>query len=118
MDALREIEFDGIFAFKYSTRPLTAAASMDDHSDVIKSQRLAEILDIQDGITLNLNKNLENSLQEILVEGTSETNSTMLTGRTRTNKIVNFRGNSSQITSIMKIKIVKAKKHSLLGSLV
>jgi tRNA-2-methylthio-N6-dimethylallyladenosine synthase len=118
MKALKEIEFDGVFAFKYSTRPRTAAASMDDHSDAIKSQRLREILDIQDGITLKLNKNLENSILEILVEGISENDSTMLTGRTRTNKIVNFRGNSSHITSIMKVKIVKARKHSLLGSLV
>jgi tRNA-2-methylthio-N6-dimethylallyladenosine synthase len=118
-EALEETEFDGIFAFKYSSRPGTAAAAMDNHiSDETKSQRLTEILDIQDAITLKINHNLENTIQEILVEGVSETDNAMLAGRTRTNKIVNFSGNSSHLKSIIEIKIVKARKHSLLGSLI
>lgn len=118
MEALREIEFDGIFAFKYSPRPGTAAASMTNQlNETVKSDRLTELLDIQDSITLKRNKLIENSFQEVLVEGKSETDLSMLTGRTRSNKIVNFRGDEALIESIIPVRIAKARKHSLLGSL-
>ena len=87
--ALKQIEFDGIFAFKYSPRPFTKAAEMSGHvEDSLKSDRLNEILTLQDGITFQKNKALVGTVQEILIEGESETNSEKLTGRTRSNKIV------------------------------
>jgi len=114
--ALTELEFDGIFAFKYSPRPGTAAASMDGHiREEVKSARLSEILEIQDAITLRRNWSLINTLQEILVDGFSETDRTMLSGRTRSNKIVNFRGDSSLIGTLTRVRIAEARKHSLFG---
>lgn len=116
INALKSIEFNGIFAFKYSPRPGTAASSMDGQTnDEIKSERLSEILKVQDDITMNLNHNLIDAIQEILVEGESETDNSMLTGRTRTNKIVNFSGNKAYIGKLINVRIVEAKKHSLKG---
>ncbi|HXX56416.1 MAG TPA: tRNA (N6-isopentenyl adenosine(37)-C2)-methylthiotransferase MiaB [Thermodesulfovibrionales bacterium] len=113
---LKEIEFDGIFAFKYSPRPGTAAASMDGQvMGEVKSRRLSEILELQDTITLKKNGGLSNTVQEVLVEGYSETDLTMLSGRTRGNKIVNFMGDSSLIGSLAMVRITEAKKHSLEG---
>jgi len=115
VEALKEIQYDGLFAFKFSPRPGTKAAILDGQvPDGIKTERISEILEVQDSITLKLNKSLENSILEILVEGTSETDETMLTGRTRSNKIVNFKG-SSPAGSIVGVKIVRARKHSLDG---
>jgi tRNA-2-methylthio-N6-dimethylallyladenosine synthase len=94
IEALKEIEFDGIFAFKFSPRPLTKAALMPSHlPEDIKDARLSEILTAQDDITLRKNRSIEGTLQEILAEGESETDPEKLMGRTRTNKIVTFARN-------------------------
>jgi len=90
---LREIEFDGIFAFKYSSRPGTKASTIEKQIDEdIKSQRLYEILDIQNEITERKNKLLIGSDQQILLETVDSDERGLVTqGRTRTNKIVNCR---------------------------
>lgn len=115
VNTLREVEFDGIFAFKYSPRPGTKAALMFDTEKNIKSDRLAEILEVQDGITLKINKKLENTVQELLVEGISGNDETMLSGRTRTNKIVNFTGDAAINKGLVFVRITEAMKHSLKG---
>jgi len=116
--ALEEIEFDGIFAFKYSKRPGTKAVSLDGHIDEkTKSRRLAEVLSIQEEITYRKNKTLEGSIMEVLVEGRSETDPEKITGRTRTNKIVNFYGDDSHIGRLLNLRILEAKQHSLYGEI-
>ncbi len=114
--ALVEIEYDGIFAFKYSKRPDTKALHLTDHVDEnVKSQRLSEILKMQEVITHKKNKLLEGEILEVLVEGVSETDDNKLTGRTRTNKIVNFYGDIIDTGNFVMIKILEAKLHSLYG---
>jgi tRNA-2-methylthio-N6-dimethylallyladenosine synthase len=116
VEAISELKFDGIFSFKYSRRPQTRALELPDHIDeTIKSRRLAEILDLQVSITYDINKALEGEILEILVEGISSNDSAKLTGRTTTNKIVNFSGDESDIGRLMKIRILRAQQHSLFG---
>ncbi len=115
-NALKEIQYDGIFAFKYSKRPGTKALDFPDHLDEqIKSERLARILDLQETITHKINKSLEGEILEVLVEGASNNNPDRLTGRTRTNKIVNFPGDTSDIGELINVKIIEAGTHSLYG---
>jgi tRNA-2-methylthio-N6-dimethylallyladenosine synthase len=117
--ALKQIEFDGIFAFKYSPRPFTKAAEMNGHvEESLKSDRLNEILTLQDGITLQKNKALVGTVQEILIEGESETNSEKLTGRTRSNKIVTIPKACSRKGAVVCVEITRSRKHSLEGTLV
>jgi len=114
--ALKEIEFDGIFAFKFSTRPGTKAAGMKGHlRDEMKSKRLSEILEVQDDITTKKNKSLEGTTQEILVEGESETDKEKLTGRTRTNKIVNIPKIDIVKGKLINVEIIRGRQHSLEG---
>jgi tRNA-2-methylthio-N6-dimethylallyladenosine synthase len=116
LKSLKDIEFDGIFSFKFSPRQGTRAAAMDCQvDDGVKSTRLTEILQVQDCITLKLNKKLENSIQEVFVEGLSDTDKDMLTGRTRSNKIVNFRGEGNLKGKVVDVKILRPRKHSLEG---
>lgn len=116
MKALREIEYDGVFAFKYSPREGTVAAKMERQLDEkVKLRRLQEILNIQDEITLKINKKLEGTIQEVLIEGISKSSPNMSTGRTRTNKIVNLPNNGASPGSIICLRIIEAKKHSLVG---
>jgi len=114
--AISELKFDGIFSFKYSRRPQTRALELPGHIDeIIKSRRLAEILDLQVSITFNINKALEGEILEILVEGISSSDNAKLTGRTTTNKIVNFSGDENDIGRLIKVRIVRAQQHSLFG---
>jgi len=116
--ALKEIEFDGIFAFKFSPRPGTTSAQMQSQlAEGIKSARLSEVLDVQNEITARKNKSLEGTIQEILVEGGSGTDKEKLTGRTRTNKIVNIPKVDIEKGTLVKVEITKGRQHSLEGKL-
>jgi tRNA-2-methylthio-N6-dimethylallyladenosine synthase len=118
LEALKEIEFDGIFAFKFSARPRTKAAGMEEQlAEEIKSERLSQILKIQDEITEKKNRSLEDTIQEVLIEGESETDKGKLTGRTRTNKIVNIPNPNKEIEKglLISVKITKGRQHSLEG---
>ncbi len=118
IQALKEIEFDGIYAFNYSPRPGTKASLMEDHlDDDEKSSRLSEILDLQGNITEQKNKKLEGTFQEILVEGFSEKSKNILTGRNRANKIVTIPLEKRiKQGDIVTVTITRAHRHSLEGS--
>lgn len=127
LSALNEIRYDGIFAFKYSPRPGTRASDFDRQiPEKTKNQRLTEILQLQDEITSEKNKALEGTFQQVLVEGLSEHNGAnpldseekQLTGRTRTNKAVNFEGPLSLTGEIVTVRIIEGKRHSLKAELV
>lgn len=116
VSALKLIEFDGIFAFRYSPRPGTPASSIKEQlPEELKLRRLREILEVQDQITLKKNKSLEGQVLEVLVDEAQENGATMQRGRTRTNKIVNFPGDSSLQGRLLDIRIVQGNKHSLVG---
>jgi len=55
--------------------------------------------------------------EEVLVEDTSKNSKEDVTGRTRTNKIVNFRGNKKLIGETVSVVIKNAYLHSLRGEL-
>ncbi len=116
VNALKSIEYDVIFAFKYSPRKGTKAFDMENTvSDDEKSERLYRVLEIQEEITYKKNRKLEGTIQEILIEGPSDTDKTLLSGRTRTNKIVTLPDSGEEIGSLISVMIVKARRHSLLG---
>jgi tRNA-2-methylthio-N6-dimethylallyladenosine synthase len=116
LKALKEIEFDGIFAFKFSSRHGTKASEMGEHlTEEEKSERLNEILILQDEITKRKNKSLEGTIQEILVEGISETDKEKMTGRTRSNKIVNISAKNIEKGKLINVEITKGRRHSLEG---
>jgi tRNA-2-methylthio-N6-dimethylallyladenosine synthase len=117
MDLLEEVQYDGIFAFKYSKRPGTAALKLNDHlPDDVKERRLAQVLDLQGKMTSRSNEKLVNSVQEVLVDGLSKKGGT-LSGRTRGNKAVNIAAPADIIGSLVLVKIIAAGMNSLTGQL-
>jgi tRNA-2-methylthio-N6-dimethylallyladenosine synthase len=91
LDALGELRFDAIFSFRYSPREGTAAAAMDGTiAEEEKARRLIEVQALQREVTEAVNARLVGSEVELLVEGNSRRSEAEFTGRTRTNKIVNF----------------------------
>ncbi len=133
LDLIKKVEYDSLFAFKYSDRPnATAARFPDKISEQEKKERLQQVLDLQDHFTTRKNKEQEGSTQLILVEGFSKKQSVIdiqnryqdvqWTGRTSTNKIVNFiQGDDTVFCNeiatgqMLNVEIVKAFPHSLWG---
>jgi tRNA-2-methylthio-N6-dimethylallyladenosine synthase len=89
--ALAELRFDAIFSFRFSPREGTAAWGMDGAVPERESAaRLMELQALQREITLARHGELVGRVLEVLVEGPSRRDAGDLTGRTRTNRIVNF----------------------------
>ncbi|MCS7212894.1 MAG: tRNA (N6-isopentenyl adenosine(37)-C2)-methylthiotransferase MiaB [Candidatus Calescibacterium sp.] len=118
MNLIKTIRFDDIFSFKFSPRPGTIASRMTDQiPEDIKSERLRILQATQDEITKQIMQSYIGKVEEILVEGPAERNQeTDSTGRTRTNKVVNFKGNPKP-GEIVKIKITEAFRNSLRGEI-
>jgi len=124
LDLIKEVEYDTLFAFKYSDRPQVPSALFHDKiSEDEKEERLDHLLKLQENYTLKKNQLLVGTIQEILVEGHSKKESAVQwTGRTSTNKIVNFiqndvHGNQILTGKMIKIRIKKALPHSLWGEI-
>ena len=116
IDLLEKIEFDNLFSFVYSDRKGTAAEKIERKlPEKEKKARLAILQEYQRKITLKKNKALEGKLVPVLVEGTSKKGN-QLTGRTDSNKVVNFYSNISRIGSIVDVIIQSASFNSLWGT--
>lgn len=117
-ELIEEVEYDSLFLFKYSARPETVAATLSDQvPEEVKQERFEEILALQKGITLKKNQELEGKRVEVLVEGASKKDPAKLTGRTRTNKIVNFRGPEGLVGHLVELEVIQGKLYSLEGRL-
>ncbi|RPJ10473.1 MAG: MiaB/RimO family radical SAM methylthiotransferase, partial [Deltaproteobacteria bacterium] len=118
LDLVQKARFDDLYSFKYSSRKETRAAQFEDQVEgKVKQQRLSILQAMQKEITFQKNQALEGRVEEILVEGKSKQSSQDLTGRTRTNKIVNFKGNLSLVGKLISVRIIKAYPHSLRGEI-
>jgi tRNA-2-methylthio-N6-dimethylallyladenosine synthase len=116
IDVLEKINFDFSFSFKYSPRPFTAAVSMKGKiPEEIKEKRLQKFQILQEEITWKSNLKDVGKVFDVLVEGKSKRGN-LLMGRTRANKVVNFKGHATR-GEIVKIIIQEAKKHSLQGNM-
>ena len=114
IDLVKKVRFDNFFSFKYSPRPGTNAAQLaDDVPELEKKKRLSYLQKLQEMITEEIDKSYKDKVCEVLVEGYSKNSKEKLTGRTRTNKIVNFYADKSLIGEIVKVKITQIYKHSL-----
>jgi len=119
LEILREVEYDELFAFHYSPRPHTAAAKMypNDVPMEVKKSRLKTVLDLQNQISLRKNRAKIGTLEQILVEGRSKLGREQIMGRTRSNKIVNVKGDEKLVGEMIPVRITAAAANSLLGEL-
>lgn len=118
VDLIERIQFDDLYSFKYSPRKGTKAAQFNDQvEECVKQERLEILQRIQREINLKKNKSLEGEVVEVLVEGRSKKGERDLTGRTRSNKIVNFEGDLDLAGRLVSVKILKAYPHSLRGEI-
>lgn len=109
LDVVRKVQFDSAFMFIYSPRKGTPAAKLEQTtpSDII-SRRFKRLADLQTEIATSLAKKFEGKTVEVLVDGPSKQNPEMLSGRTRDNRLVNFKAEGINKGDIADVEIVRA----------
>ncbi len=116
MALIDEVGYDGSFSFVYSPRPGTPAADSPDDTPRREKQRRLERL--QERINEQYRANsaaLVGSTQRILVAAPSKKDPRELSGRTESNRIVNFAGPASLIGRFVEVVVTAALPHSLRG---
>lgn len=119
--AVREVEFDSAFIFKYSEREGTPAAKRysDDIPDKIKSDRVTRLVALQRDISEKKNHTLLRQTFRVLVEGTSKKSAADLRARTDGNKIVLFPTTGDLgVGDFCDVKITEVTPNTLLGHVV
>jgi tRNA-2-methylthio-N6-dimethylallyladenosine synthase len=116
LDIVEKVKFDSAFTFLYSIREGTPAAKMVNQvPDEIKHKRFQKLLDLQHTISGKDNLLLKGEILEVLVDGESKNDPEKMSGRSRTNKLVNFVGNKNSIGELVQVKITEPHTWSLNG---
>lgn len=119
IDLVKEVEYEQAFTFLYSIRPGTKAAEMKDKvPDDIKQDRFQRLLDTIYPIFYEKNKAYLNTVQEVLVESVSKNDPEVMAGRTRTYKLVHFKGGKDLIGKMVCVKIKEHNSFALKGDIV
>ena len=116
LSLLEEVRYTEIFSFKYSDRPLAKARQFEDKvPEEEKALRLAQVHELQNRITREINLSFVGQEIEVLVEGPSPSNPALWTGRARTNHVVNFEGPTGLKGRLVYVLIEGCGQHSLRG---
>ncbi|HEX2928016.1 MAG TPA: tRNA (N6-isopentenyl adenosine(37)-C2)-methylthiotransferase MiaB [Ruminiclostridium sp.] len=119
LDVVAKARFDMAYTFLYSKRTGTPAAKHPDQiPEEVKKQRFDRLLELQNRISKEINDELLGREVEVLVEGLSKSSKTTYTGRTRENKIVNFKGSPELVGRLVKVRIETIQTWSLLGKVI
>jgi tRNA-2-methylthio-N6-dimethylallyladenosine synthase len=96
LEIVENVAFDSAFTFVYSPRQGTEAAAMPDQvPHEVKIERMEQLVELTQRIARERNAARVGRVEEVLVEGPSRTDSTLLRGRTRRNTTVNFAGEAA-----------------------
>ena len=113
---VKRCEYDGLYIFKYSTRPGTPAAKLA--GEVLPEEMKERFLILE-----RLQRENQNRLYagyvgrsvSVLVEGESARSADDITGHSTCHKVVNFKGDSNLRGQIVEVEITEAKNNSLYG---
>jgi tRNA-2-methylthio-N6-dimethylallyladenosine synthase len=120
VEMVERIGYDNVFAFRYSRRPGTPAAAMDDQvPDEVKAERNRVILEVAGRVAAARSGRLEGRVMEVLVDGVSRKSAGEMAGRTRCNRVVNFDAAGRDLLGrVVPVRIVRVLPHSLRGELI
>ena len=114
---VEELQFETIYAYMYSSRPMTKAAKFEGHlPEPVKNERLNRLFDAHEKMAFALVKKYEGQILQVLVEKKNEQGK--LYGRSTQNKSVHFLGSESLIGQTVPVKITQAFPNNMRGELV
>jgi tRNA-2-methylthio-N6-dimethylallyladenosine synthase len=121
LSLLEEVQFDGVFSFKYSPRPNTPAIAMENAiPEEEKTRRLAVLNDRQREIQRVNYAHHIGEVLEVMVEGFQPARG-QVTGRTSQNKTLNFTvpegSTPPKVGGYAQVRVVRAHPNSLVGEM-
>jgi tRNA-2-methylthio-N6-dimethylallyladenosine synthase len=115
VEVVQEVGFDGAFTFVYSPRAGTEAAAMTDQiPEDVKRDRIERLIEVVQQVASARNAERVGGVEEVLVEGASRTDPSLLRGRTRRNTTVNFSGTAAP-GELVDVRIDDATSTTLRG---
>jgi len=120
MEVAAAAEFDSAYTFVFSPRPGTEAAEMSDRfcdPDDVKA-RYARLRTVIERSALAKHRARIGNLEEVIVEGPSKKDASVLTGRTTQNKLLHFPSEPLKVGSFATVRVTEAAHQYLMGELV
>ena len=116
---LDEVQYDSLFAFKYSPRPNTAALAMEDQvPEEEKTRRIVTLNERQRAIQIRRNSQLIGEVQQVHVEGRNRALGQWI-GRTSQNRTLNFvhdgDADAALAGAYLDVRVTRAGPNSLVG---
>lgn len=111
---VEEVGFSQIFPFKYSTRPGTKAAKMeDDVPREVKEERLARVIALQERITHARTVHYIGTEQDVLIDSANTRVRNAMNGRTDGFRPITVHGGDFEIGDMVRVRVTAAKLHWL-----
>ena len=117
LELIKEVKFINSFSFIFSPRPGTVASSLPTIDKENSLKRLEILQEMLFNNQTRMNKSLENTIQNVLVENRTD-DKTKLFGRSEYMTSVLFNGNDDLIGKIVKVKIFSSNRNTLFGEAV
>ncbi len=115
---LERVHFDMIYAFLYSPRQGTPAATMPDAvPEDVKHARFDRLLALQDTLSAAANQRLEGQTLRVLVDGASHQKDQLYNGRTASGKLVHFAATDQDCGEFRWVHIDRAEPYALYGTM-
>jgi tRNA-2-methylthio-N6-dimethylallyladenosine synthase len=116
VSVVEEVGYDSAFTFVYSPRHGTSAASMAEQvPEELKRERIERLIEVVQRVAEARNRERVGRVEEVLVEGPSRNDESVLRGRTRRNTTVNFTGTATP-GELVPVTIAAATSTTLRGT--
>ena len=117
IDVMKQVRFEQVFSFKYSSRPLTEAAEMTNVVDgEVASERLAYLQGFQNSITDEVTNALLGQTVEVFFEESRDGG--FIAGRSDNNFLIKVLGDESLLGTFAKVKVIKTGRMSQIGEII
>jgi tRNA-2-methylthio-N6-dimethylallyladenosine synthase len=123
LEVAAEANYDSAYTFVFSTRPGTRAAAMQDRfvPSEVAAERMERLRAVVERSALVRHRARIGKVEEVLVEGPSKRDPSVITGRTGQNKLVHFEpveGRRIAIGSFAEVRVTGSARHHLFGELI
>ena len=119
LDVINKIKFEQVFMFIYSRRKGTVADKMENQiPEDIKHKRFDRLKELVESQIQENNSKFIGTVQKVLIDGTSKTNESTLSGRTDSNKVVVVEADKSYINKFVNVKITEDCMWYLKGEII
>jgi tRNA-2-methylthio-N6-dimethylallyladenosine synthase len=122
LEVVDEAAYDAAYTFVFSPRPGTPAAEMSDAlvPTEIAQERMRRLVEVVERHALRRHRARVGRVEEVLVDGPSKKDPSVLAGRTRQNKLVHFAapGGAGEPGALVDVRITDAAPHWLRGDVV